>query len=96
MGDKGTTLSKYIKSLNEINTPFDQSWSIEARAQSYRPEIDYCNLCLVEKYFIQIFQRKELGEQEIRTSRKMQTQETFSSHELLSFLKNIWSWKVLE
>ena len=59
--EKGTTLSKYIKSLNENNTPFDQSWSILGRAQSYKPEIGYCNLCLVEKYFIlKFFKEKNL------------------------------------
>ena len=59
--DKGTTLSKYIKSLNESNIPYDQSWSIEGRAQSYKPEIGYCNLCLVEKYFIlKFFKEKNL------------------------------------
>ena len=59
--EKGTTLSTYIKSLNESNTPYNQSWNIEARAQPYKPEIGYCNLCLVEKYFIlKFFKERKL------------------------------------
>jgi hypothetical protein len=47
-----TTLSQYIWTLKDSNTPFTLKWKIMARSNPYSTSSKTCNLCLKEKYFI--------------------------------------------
>ena len=47
-----TTLSSYIWSLKDNNTPYSLKWRILARSNTYSNSSKSCNLCLKEKYFI--------------------------------------------
>ena len=47
-----TNLAKTKWSLREKNMEFIQTWKIECYAQSYTPDIGYCNLCATKKYLI--------------------------------------------
>ena len=49
---EGTSLSNYIWKLKNERTPYNISWKIINRAQSFNPSTKRCNLCLKEKYFI--------------------------------------------
>ena len=48
----GTGLSEYVWKLKDQDTPYNLSWKILTRRQSFDPSRMKCDLCLTEKYFI--------------------------------------------
>ena len=53
-----TKLSKYIGSLKDQNTDFDNKWSIFKKSYGYSTVSKSCNLCLLEKLVICSFKQK--------------------------------------
>ena len=47
-----TSLSQYIWTLKDSDTPYSIKWKILANCKPYSPASKRCNLCLTEKYFI--------------------------------------------
>ena len=50
--NEGTSLSNYIWTLKNENTPYRITWKIITRAQSFNPSTKRCNLCIREKFCI--------------------------------------------
>ena len=48
----GTSLSNYIWTLKNSNTPFELKWKILSKCPPFNPLTRTCRLCLQEKYFI--------------------------------------------
>ena len=48
----GTSLSNYIWTLKNSNTPYDLKWKLIAKRPSFNPTTKTCQLCLQEKYCI--------------------------------------------
>ena len=44
-----TTLSTYIKKLEEKSERYSLKWSLKRRAATYKPGANHCDLCLSEK-----------------------------------------------
>ena len=47
-----SALAGHVWNLKDANKGFRLIWGKEMNAQSYLPEMGYCNLCLCEKYLI--------------------------------------------
>ena len=50
--ESGTKLSKYVWTLKRENINFEIKWKFIAKASSYTPASQKCNLCNKEVYFI--------------------------------------------
>ena len=50
--NEGTSLSNYVWSLKNANTPYRITWKVITLAQSFNPSTKRCNLCLKEKFCI--------------------------------------------
>ena len=52
INNKQTTLSTYIWSLKNSNTPYTTQWSHRDRGKPFNSSSGVCRLCLLEKYYI--------------------------------------------